>query len=308
MQMSKIKCFLAIVTCGTFSEAAEMLYTTQSTVSKQILALEAELSVTLFDRTTRRVKVTPAGDVFLEYARKMLELNNHMKNALSDLQIQSQSIFRIGSIPVMVQYNLTTLIAEFRRKHTHVCMEVDEQEADDLLTALDNGDYEMIFYRIDQCNAQKYQIMKLCEDKLVLVVSQAHPLAQKSEISLADLSHEAFLFLDRRTSLYGYCIKACQQAGFTPQIVYTGTRIENIVSMVGQAMGIALLMEQTARFVLHDNTHVVLVPLKEDLRTYISLIRLRKKKPSAIGQEFWDFVRANCVNRTHRDSTAINES
>ena len=295
MQIARIKYFLAVVVDGTFSEAAETLYTTQSAVSKQIIALEKELGVTLFDRTTRRVQLTAAGEVFLTYAKTMLNTFNAMNDALIELQAAQQERLHIGSIPVMAQYGVTTLIMQFQKKWGTVHLEVDERESSDLLTAMDNKEYEMAFFRTDQINIKKYQVMQLFEDQLMAVVPTSHPLANKGEISLSQLAEESFLLLSERTSLYRYCIKACERAGFTPHIIYTGTRTENIVGMVEQGMGIALLMEKPTRFVPHENT--VLLPLKENLTSHISLIRLRNAKPSAMGQEFWSFVRMKTASR-----------
>lgn len=290
MQIEHIKTFLAVTICGSFVEAANSLYTTQATVSKRIMSLEKELDVQLFDRSRRTVALTETGELFLQYAERFLVLYNEMHASFDVQRIKQKSSLCVGAIPVMAQYGITAVITAFRKDNPNIQMTLDEREASDLLPALDHGQYEMVFLRSEGLvQSNRYQFFNVDSDRLTAVLPITHPLARNASVSLTALKDDDFLLLEKRTALLDMCMNACQQVGFTPHVVYSGTRIENIIDMVGQGMGISLLMEKPARFV--SNKNVMLMPLEEAVTSYIALVRLRKSKPSHAAEMFWSHAR-----------------
>jgi DNA-binding transcriptional LysR family regulator len=195
-----------------------------------------------------------------------------MNDALDVFRAREKSTLKIGSIPVMAQYGIAAMISRFKKTHPMVHLAVDEREASDLLPALERGDYELIFLPGDHLkDAHQYQTFSICRDRLMAVLPRSHALAGEAAISLQSLSDEDFLLLEKRTDLYDLCVGACKKAVFTPNVVYSGTRIENILEMVGQGMGVSLLMEAPVRYAAPKGIEVV--PLSEDLFSHITLVR-----------------------------------
>ena len=117
MDTASLKEFLALVETQNFWEASELLFMNESTLSKHIKKLEKELQVSLFDRNTRKVSLTPFGKCLIPYARSIVETE---KNFLEDLEkkIQAQSSqLVLGVIPSMVQYRITDILVDFRKKN-----------------------------------------------------------------------------------------------------------------------------------------------------------------------------------------------
>lgn len=290
MQIAHVKTFLAIAISGSFSEAAEALYTTQSSVSKQIAALEHELGVQLFDRSKRAVRLTEGGALFLKHAEALLGDYNRMSDEMDAIRAQGRLTLKIGSIPVMAQYGIAAMITGFKRSHPAIQMSADEREASDLLPALERGEYELIFLRGDHLkDSRKHKTFAIYRDRLVAVLPRSHPLSGEESISLPALSQEDFLLLEKRTDLYDLCVGACKKAGFSPKVVYSGTRIENILEMVRQGMGVSLLMEAPVRYAAPRGIEIV--PLSEDLFSHVTLVRLRKHYMSIAAEAFWNYVK-----------------
>lgn len=289
MPFTRIKYFLAVVISGTFSEAAEVMHATQATVSKQIMALEKELGFSLFDRRHRKAELTSAGKIFLSYAQQLMNIYNEMNLELAKLEAFRSGNTSVASIPVMAHYGIISLFGEFRKNHPQINIIVDERESCDILQALDQNQYEMAFMRGEGIDSAQYEWIELFTDRLAAAVWQDHPLAARKQVALSDLKNEDFVLLGPQSGMHSFCLRACKQAGFTPHIVYTGTRMENIIEMVSQGMGISLLMETPAHFVLRPNA--VMIPISPILQSQIVLVRRRKHVLSGAGKAFWTFIR-----------------
>lgn len=278
---------MAVVAGESFSEAAEILYTTQSAVSKQIMALEKELHVKLFDRSKRKIVLTNEGKCVLRYAQKIMDAYNDMFMSLAEFESYEGGILSIASIPVMAQYDLTALIAVFRNEHPNINMVINECEASDILSSLERRQYELAFFRKEMADLEKYESLDIYEDRMLAVLPQSHPLSREPVISLKQLRKENFLFLNKGTRLYDLCIAACVNSGFSPSIVYTGTRSENLVELIAKGMGVSLLM---GKAVSYFRAKISIIPLAENISSTVSLIKLRKKRVSNAANSFWAFV------------------
>lgn len=286
MNILRLKFFIAVAETGSFSEAAEQLYTTQSSVSKQVMALEKELNIRLFDRTSRKTELTPQGKTALTHAKTIMADYEAM---MAELSSSGAGTLCLLSIPVMAQYGITGILADFRQRYPHLSMTVEEKETVHILSALENGKCDMAFMRGEMLD-ESYEKIPLKKDRLAAVLPINHPLAALSSVPLCRLQKEPFLLLDQGTLLYDSCLKACGQAGFTPNVTYTGTRMETIAELVSQGMGVSLMMEQAVSYL--RNSKVAILPLEDGIISHISLVRPKRRAMSPAARTFWDFVEA----------------
>lgn len=290
MHLDRLRYFLAVADAGSFSAAAEQLYTTQSAVSKQVIALEKELGTTLFDRSRRKVELTEQGQLVLPYARSITEQCGELRSQLQIHHRHEGDTLPVASIPVMGQYGITDLIGQFRREHPEVALSVGELEGSEILSALEQGRYDLAFMRIEQLSDNGYEYLPLAEDVLVALLPEDHLLAGENSISLKQLKEEPFLLLNEGTLLHRMCVDACRRSGFLPRIAYTGTRNENISELVAMGMGVSLVME---RFCLHFRpSGVRWVALKEQVTSTIALVRPQKRQNTAAVDLFWKSIQS----------------
>ena len=139
MKLAWVRGFVAVADAGGFAEAAEQLFTTQSTVSKQIQSLEKELGVTLFDRTGRRAALSPAGRALLPHARRLLREEQALRAAAAQQGEGGSASLRIASIPIAAGCGFTAIAASFARANPHIRLTLDERETGALSAALDGG-------------------------------------------------------------------------------------------------------------------------------------------------------------------------
>lgn len=287
MDIKQVQFFLAAATTGSFSAAADELYTTQSSISKQIIALEKELEVPLFDRSKRKISLTEAGETFLKYARS---LNTSYQSMLAELgPYKSTLSFSIIAIPVIAQYGITTHLARFRSAYPDLNFLLDEREAALILHALHNHQYDLAFVRDYNLDYDVYSYLNLAKDKLQVVVSEKHRFAGRKFLSLAELAEENFIMFDKGTMIHELTMDACRQAGFEPRIFYASLRIESILGLVASNSGIALMMEKI--FTYHHPNDLVAIPLQETIESNLVLVWLKNKKISSPTQIFIDFMK-----------------
>ena len=284
MEVEYLREFTVVAKMESFSRAAEELCISQSALSKHILALERELGAPLLIRNSRNVSISPAGAQILPLAAQIYELSNRIKVAADKECRRGRTFLKIGSIPVMAQYNITGALARFQKRHPEITLEVDECEQHDLLSRIRDGSYELAFTRIGTATEPDMDYHPFCRDHLVAVMHRDHPLATAESLTLSQLKDESLLWLDSRTGLFPLCTDLFSTAGITPHIVYTGHRPENIVELAAQNMGIAILMRRHTDYLRSPD--VACVDISPRVDSTICLIHRSDSRLSAPAVEF----------------------
>lgn len=294
MDTQRCREFVVLAQTCNYLQAADQLFISQSSLSKHIKALERELGVELFSRTTRRVQLTERGRVFLPFARKLASTAHDAEVALADAADNDRRIIDIGSIPVMVPYGITALLHGFERNHKNVRLRIAEGDADRLKAMLRNRELDLAFIREWDGNANldgdeaEFTTAEFAQDHLAAVLPSGHPLAMRQSIRLSELANDEFLLLPSGTVMDALIMDACAVEGFVPEVRYRGTRAENIIDLVSRGMGVSLLMRTPAAYLAR--TAVSIVELEEPIVTKVKVYRLRDREPSPDVRAFLDYV------------------
>lgn len=292
MEIEQLYEFTVVAKLGSFSQAAEELNMSQSSLSKHILSLERELGAPLLIRNPRNVTLSPAGAEILPLAAQTYELLNKIHVAADQHSSRKKDRLRIASIPVMAQYNITGLLAKFQREHSNVTLEVTECEKQELLSLLEGGKCELAFSRRGlEPDEECLEYLPICRDNLVAVLSRNHPLAERKTLALRDLKGQSLLFLDKQTGFHHLYTNLCRGAGFIPRIAYTGHRPENIVALAAQNMGIALLMRRHIDYI--QKPDVAVIDISPAVESSICLVRQKNLPMTDLANTFWCFVEAH---------------
>lgn len=252
------------------------------------------MDILLFDRTTRRVKLTDAGRTLLKYAEEMLAIDYQWQTALLNLKDTSQQKLDIGTIPIMSAYGITDLISEYKKENPKTQLMVFEGETSLLKERVLSGQSELAFIRrvfptTEKADSELFSIRNFTRDYLVAVLPSEHPLANQDFIHLSELRNENFLFLHQQSILHQISLNACREAGFEPNIVYSGKRAENIVDLVAKGMGISLLMSKPVAY-LNTSSYIKLIPVSPYIETEIAIYTKKGAKLSVAAQHFLQFT------------------
>ena len=291
MKLAQVQYVLAVAETGSFTEAAHALYISQSSLSKQIIALEKELEVSLFDRSRRQVMLTAAGETFVKHARA---LNQTYLAMMAELTAHKTApTVSVLAIPVIAQYDIPARLASFKHAHPHLDVRLEEREAVEILPALDErgaggATYDLAIVRDHYLDASRYDAAIIARDKLLVAVSETHRFAGRSSVSLPELADENLVTVGQASLLQELTLDACRRAGFEPRISYVSLRAESILALVASNSGIALMMERI--FDHSKHLGVVGVPLEETIKSNVVLAWPKNKRLSRAAGTFVEFM------------------
>lgn len=241
MELRHLRYFLAVAEERHFGRAAQRLRIAQPPLSRQIQALEAELGFALFDRSRRRVELTPAGATLDAHARRVLEaLDIGVDEARRAASGQVGRIV-VGYLTSIAFSGLPELLSAFRVRSPGVQVVLRELSPYEQVEALKARRIDVGFIR-GPLDDDELASLRVRKEPLVVALPSAHPLAARSRLALGVLAHESFVSIMRQrcASFFDAIMRLCHEAGFTPRIVQEAPQVD-IVSLVAAGFGIAIL-------------------------------------------------------------------
>ncbi|MCX7787973.1 MAG: LysR family transcriptional regulator [Spirochaetes bacterium] len=249
MDLIKVRAFYTVATLSSISEAAKHLHYTQPAISAQIRELEHELQTKLFERAGRSLRLTEAGNAFLPHAERLLQDFDSCKQALNQLTNQGEEPVRIGASLIPGMYILPKLISAYRAVDNGFTFSLDIQNAYDVERMLFDQQIDLGFLGrrkpFPLQNALEATLLFL--DHHVLILPPKHPLLEKQQIQLKDLTHVPLILPARNTVTRKSLDTRFRELGFSPQIHFEVNNIEAIKRMVIQGIGASIVCWITVR-------------------------------------------------------------
>ncbi len=242
MNMFQLSCFLAVAETLNFARAAEQLNITQPAMTHQIRSLESELNVKLFKRTTRIVELTPAGFLFLNDARKMLEISAQAKQRFADLSNIEMQTLAIGCHNHIQLFRLPNVLKELARRYPHVYPKLIVVPFQHLFRFLEDETVDIIIgFREPATEKNNVSFKELYQIPMVCVCAASHPLASRSSIRPSDLDHEKLILLNPPTTqLHNNVTRRRPPSDF-----YFCESLEAVAVLVEAEFGVAVLPDDS---------------------------------------------------------------
>lgn len=247
MELRHLRYFIALAEELHFGRAAERLNISQPPLSQQIKALEQELGVRLFERSSRQVQLTETGRLFLDEAKATLAQAERAYQIAGRAQRGEIGELRIGlfaSSPLSVP--ISTALTTFRRTNPEVFLSLHERTTPQQIEDLEAGNLDLGFLRspIAPSLPPTLQSMELVQEQLFVFFSADHHLAQeKGPIPIEQLSNESFVFFARdvRSTLHDQVYALCAAAGYSPRVSQEANTNLMIIGLVAAGLGISVL-------------------------------------------------------------------
>lgn len=264
-ELSQLRCFVTAAEELHFGRAAARLNMTQPPLSRQIQVLERLLGVTLFERTTRNVKLTPAGRVFLPEARRIVWLAESATLAARRVAQGDAGRISIGFTAVSGYSFLPQIIASARARLPNIELELREMVSGQQAEALMTGLIDIGFVR-PPVERQEFATLKVVSESLVAALPTNDPRLSSSELTLQQFDGMPLIMYSREGASYFHnmLVGLFDGAGVTPDYVQTVTQIHSMMGLVKAGLG-AALVPRTAMSLQFADVHfrgVVTAPEK----------------------------------------------
>lgn len=246
VELRQLTYFDAVVRHGGFTRAADHLHVAQPAVSVQIRRLEAELGVALLSRTTRRVALTHAGELFLVRVRRTLAELDAARAEMAGLSGAVIGRVRIGAIQALDPFDLSGALAKFHAAHPGVELSLRSGALRQLLGDLDEDRIDLALGPVSDELPPRFAAVPLFTDELVLVTAPDHPTATAGDLPLAALRDEPFVCLPAESGLRAVLDRLAAAAGFSPRVPFESANLPRLRDLVARGLGVALLARSVA--------------------------------------------------------------
>lgn len=244
----QLRCVLAVAQSLHFTRAAQDLGIAQSALSHQVARLESELGTPLFERTSRTVRTTAAGDALLPRARAVLAELDRLRTDVAATTGAVQGRLRIGTVPTLVDVDLPGLLARMRAAHPGVRASVVVQGSAETVVDVAAGTIDVGFTGTALADdLPGVEATVLATEPLVAVVARDHPLARRRRLRLRDLSGVDCVDFPAGTSGRRQTDEAFAAARCAREVVLESTSSEFLLAAVGAGIGVGLVPASTAR-------------------------------------------------------------
>lgn len=231
-----LEVFITVYRTRNITAAAHQFYCSQPSISRIIKDLEEEYSVTLFERFHHKLIPTAQADTLYEHSTRMIEdynsLNTSMKN--------SESVLRIGSTVTISNTVLTDYISQFQKTQKDVRIEVTVNNGASLQKALLDNTLDFAFIE-DSIHYSDLSSIQFGHDRLVLLVPENHPLANKEEVTLSDIQGMTFLHRDSGSAVREYLDKLFAEKNIQVDTLWQSTSTHALIHAVEKGIGITIL-------------------------------------------------------------------
>jgi LysR family hydrogen peroxide-inducible transcriptional activator len=275
MEYHQIRYALAVAETHNFTRAAEQVYVTQPTLSQQIIKLEEELGLELFDRTTRSVQLTPAGELFIAHARTIRDNWNRLME-MADHYDQGTEKIHIGLLPTLGRTDIPLSIQNFISNYPGSQVELITNYSYFLLQKLKTHEIDIGILNtlpFISKNLKDMDIFPLEKNHIMVIMNKNHPLAGREKLCLEELRDLPILALNRTASVRVCMDQVFKKKRITPHFVCE-CDINTLVDLVSANMGISFL---TAR-IANNQPNIKTVPLDPPVVTYTSVVTKKGRK------------------------------
>jgi DNA-binding transcriptional LysR family regulator len=293
-----LETFCRVADLKSFSKAGDDLFLTQPTVSGHILSLEHSLSLRLFDRTGREVRLTKAGEVFLRYASKILSSRKDLLNALSEFSQGIRGELSLGASTIPGEYLLPKLMGYFKKEHPHFTLSLKIADTKEVVQLVLQGDVElgMIGGKLNH-NSLHYE--KYEEDEIIVVAPSGHPLTKKKKGDLTDLLEEPWIIREEGSGTQMAVEKGLRKKGMSLKqfnVVMEMGSTSAVKEGVKAGLGLAFIskraVEEELERGLFSRIHIEEI---DPISRQLYIVSHRGRTLSPIGMEFLRFLHRSRV-------------
>jgi DNA-binding transcriptional LysR family regulator len=247
MDLMALRYFVSVAELGGFTAAAGAHRITQPAVSISLRKLAVELGVTLVEADGRRVRLTRAGEIVLEYGRRFARLEEELLREMADLEGLVRGKIAIGTIDAASAYVLPHVFSRFRERYPGIDISLEVMATSPLLGALRAGRLDLVVGTLPIDGDADLEVFPIYAERLLLVAHPGHPLALERALSSAALAQYPFISFHEGAITRRIIEDTLATHGIAPRVTMTTDSPEAIRNLAASGLGMAILPERVVR-------------------------------------------------------------
>ncbi len=278
MDLTKLRYFVTAASCGSFTETAQRLYTSQPNISKQISSMERELGVQLFFRDNHAIRLTKAGEYLYEQTKDMPAQFERMLETTRAIGRSDIGELTVGVLAGQkLRKDVILSFQRFNRMYPEIGIWLEQAGFSELQRALDSLRFDLILtfsFDIRPREGLRIESVKRMQEPAIFV-SRMSPL-----VELEDFSKAPYVVISPKESYGGYeqLLRSCRARGFEPNIVRTADSLDSLLFYVETGVGIAVLDRNTR---LESDQNIRVIPIEDsDTPDLVAVWLERNTNPS----------------------------
>lgn len=239
MEFRTLRAFAEVVRQGGFSQAAKVVFATQSTVSKAVKQLEDEIGAPLLDRVGHRSTLTSTGEVVYRRALSILAERDDLAAELDELRGLKRGTLRVGLPPVGSSILFAPLFTAYRSRYPAIEIRLTERGGDRLREILLAGEIDIAGSLLPV--PEDFERQDVRKEPLMALLPSDHLLVRRKSVDLANLREIPFVLFETGFAVNRILLNACKRRGFDPIVAARSSQIDFIVELVAAGLGVAFL-------------------------------------------------------------------
>lgn len=278
MELRVLRYFLTVAREESITKASEVLHITQPTLSRQLAQMEEEIGVKLFDRGTRRIRLTNEGILLRRRAEEILQLVDKTEKELAEQEEQIEGRISIGCGEIASVQLLSELIQNFHQKYPIVTFDIFTANADLVKEQMDKGLLDLGLL-LEPVEMGKYDFIRLdMKEKWVVLMPPDDPLTEKEAVTAGDLA-KLPLILPRRMQVQNELASWFGDFYKNLNVLLTSNLATNGAVMVSRGLAYSLVIEGAVPF--WDSSKIACRPLYPSL-TATSVLAWKREQPFSL--------------------------
>lgn len=287
----RLQVFYTVAKQLSFTKAADILYMTQPAVTFQVKQLEEHFNTRLFERSHGKISLTPAGDLVLGYADRILALTGEMEARVGELTGQVTGPLMIGASTTIAEYQLPRILGEFKERFPQVQARLTVANSETVAAKVADHSLDVGLIEAPSHNPNLITLA-CCEDELVMICSPNHALASRSSVNATDIAEQPYVSREHGSGTRDVVDDFFKSNGVNPDDLHIemelGSR-EAIKGAVEANLGVAIMSASTVTKEIQLGTLVAL-PLDPRLTRELSMVYAQEKFRSKLLDAFISFV------------------
>ena len=287
----RLQVFYTVAKQLSFTKAADILYMTQPAVTFQVKQLEEHFNTRLFERSHGKISLTPAGDLVLGYAERILALTGEMEARVGELTGQVTGPLMIGASTTIAEYQLPRILGEFKARFPQVQARLTVANSETVAAKVADHSLDVGLIEAPSHNPI-LTTLACCEDELVMICSPIHALASRSSVNARDIADQPYVSREHGSGTREVVDDFFKNNGVNPDDLHIemelGSR-EAIKGAVEAGLGVAIMSASTVTKEVQLGT-LVAVPLNPRLTRQLSMVYAPEKFRSKLLDAFISFV------------------